>query len=675
MKRIAAIAAILCMAMAVPAFSATPYKTYTRTPGEGLSETQTAYEPALSITSVGELLLGSPSDVRVGYDGNLYIADTGGKRIIVATPSGDLVRVLGSGILSAPRGVWVDGSRTVYVADEGLEKTVVLDKDGNQIFEYERPTHPLFGKMAQYKPQKVAVDKRGNIYVASKGNTNGIIQVAGGSGGDFLGYFGANQTRVNLLTMFRRLVYTEEQMARLTDAVPVAVTNMAIDQQGLVYAVSTGDASAPLKKLNMSGRNILDVSFSDSEFTAVAVGLNGNIFAAARSGRIYEYNSEGDLIFIFGAPDDGKSRVGLFKTVSGMAVDERGWIYVSDSEKNSVQAFAPTEFADLVHEAFRLFDEGKYLESKEPWTQIQKMNSQFAYASTGLGEAAYRERQYAEALENFRLGNNRRGYSDAFWELRSNWLGSNLGIAILVLAALAALWQAAKWADRKTAFLTGARNAASRVRNINLVDQCMFAFRNIKNPSDAAYGIKHEGKAGWKSSGILLLAFFVLFVLEKYFSGFLFKSVPNGYYDLAGDFFTVFSVFALSVGCLYLVCTITDGEATLKELFAGAIYAFAPIFLIKPGVIIFTNVLTLGEGFFITLLNVVAVAWTAILAFLAIKNLNDYSFGKTLKVVLLGAFACIVCALLVFIVYVLVSQFIDFVSSIAGEAVFKLAKT
>ncbi|MCL2031022.1 MAG: YIP1 family protein [Oscillospiraceae bacterium] len=675
MKRVcAAVCAVILMLAAAPAaLAAIPYRTYTLTPGQGLTETQTAYEPAATIGKIGDLSLSSPSDIRIGPDGNLYIADTGNRRVVISTMDGELIGTVGEDVLHTPGGVFPVEGGQIYVADEGLESVVLFDRDGAPVRRYGRPDHPLFGQFAQYMPQKVAVDRRGNLYITSKGNTNGVIQIAAGENAEFLGYFGANLTRVNLLTIFRRLIYTQEQMSRVTDVVPVSVTNLAIDGTGLVYTVSTGDQVAPLKKLNVAGRDILDVSMGNPDFTAVAVSPSGSIFAAARSGYIYEYSSEGNLIFIFGAPDDGLNRVGLFKSISAMAAGENGRLYVLDREKNAIQVFAPTEFAETVHTAFQLFNEGKYIESKEPWREIAKMNSLFAYANTGLGEAAYREREYTEALAAFRRGNNWRGYSDAFWELRSNWLSSRMGAILIGLALLAVLWQAVKVLDRRYAVLGPVRRTRDAFTRRRLVSQCLYAFHNIRNPADTAYGIKREGKASWRASFILLFVFWLLFVLEKYFSGFLFKRVADGYFDLVGDLAVILGIFALTVTCCYLVCLITNGESNFRELASGVMYAFAPVFLLKPAVIILTNVLTLGESFFITLLNVIAYGWTAVLVYLAIRNLNGYTFGQTFRVVLLSVFTCLICALLLFIIYVLVSQCVDFISSVFGEAVFKIA--
>ena len=665
-------AVIIVISCAAPtASAAVPYQTYTYTPDWGFTGTQTAYEPLANIGKVGDLSMSAPNDLRIGPDGNLYIADTNNRRIIISTPDGELVGILGEGILRIPMGVYPTDDGWVYVADEGLERVLAFDANGDVVREYTRPDHPLFGQYAPYLPQKVAVDRRGNVYVTSKGNTNGIIQFAAGDDAEFLGYFGANMTRVSLFTRFRRLIYTQEQRARMTDAVPVSVNNLTIDGQGLVYTISTGDQNAPLKKLNVAGRDIMDVEMSDPNYTAVALGPTGNIYAAAWNGWIYEYNNEGDMIFVFGAPDDNLNRVGLFKSISGIVVSGDGVIYVLDQEKNSIQSFVPTEFAKTVHTAFNMFNNGQYIESKEPWMEISKMNSLFIYANTGLGEASYREREYSDALTSFRRGYNYQGYSDAFWELRSNWLSDHMGLFIIIAALLVTLWQATKLLDRRFAILGPVRRLKGAVSGNKLVSQCAYSLHNIKNPADTAYGIKWEGKASWPASLILIFIFYLLFILEKYFTGFLFKSVPDGYYDLVGDLATILGAFTLTLTCCYLVCSISEGEATFRELVSGVIYAFAPIFIFKPVLIILTNVLTLGEVVFINLINFVAYAWTGILVLLAIRNLNGYTYKRTVKVILLTVFTCLICALLLFIIYVLISQFVDFVTSVGGEVVFK----
>ena len=676
-KRIALLltAFALLLAACPAAYAGMPYKTITLGVNKELVETQTAYEPVRSMIRFGEETLKNPQDLRMGPDGNLYIADTGNKRVLVVSPQGDLIReIKDKKNFKTPSGVNVDAEGNVYVADESARAVLVYDKDGNLIRSWEKPTHPLFGETAPYKPRKVVIDKRGNLYICSKGNTNGIVQISPAGEGEFLGYYGANTSSVTLLTAIRKAVFTDEQLSSMAGIVPISVENLCIDEKGMVYAVSQTNDERSLRRLNVAGRNTMTPDYWTELTTAVAVTEQGSVFTANANGRIVEYTSEGDMLFVFGAFDSGDQRIGTFKSVSGMVVDDEYRLYVLDSVLCSIQVLEPTEFTSLVHQAFTLFQDGKYAESKAPWSEVQRMNSLFTYANTGMGEALYREGDYAEALQNFRNSGNRNGYSDAFWELRSNWLHTNVGTILIVLVAVIVLWQVLKAVNKKTGFLQPIGRAKARVAGLRPVSQTLWAFYMLKNPYDCCYGIKHEKRASWWSAIAILLIYFVLSVISKYFSGFLFKQVLEGQFELLNDFITFFGAWLLLVICCYLVCTIKDGEASFKDLFIGSAYILAPMIVFLPIRIVLTNVLTYNEAFFITLIDVISYGWTGLLILLMLMYLNDYSFKRTIVIVILTLFTVLIAVALLFVIYVLIVQLVNFISGIYGEVVYRFVR-
>ena len=196
----------------------------------------------------------------------------------------------------------------------------------------------------------------------------------------------------------------------------------------------------------------------------------------------------------------------------------------------------------------------------------------------------------------------------------------------------------------------------------------------LKNPFDACYGIKREGRAGWGSAVAVLVVVFILSTVSKYFSGFLFKHVQEGEYELINDFLTFFAAWGMLVICCYLVCTIKDGEARFKDLFIGGAYALAPMMIFLPIRILLTNVLTYNESFFITLIDVVSYGWTGLLILLSIMYLNDYSLKQTLVIIILTLFTVLIAAALLFVIYVLITQLVNFISGIYGEVVYRFVR-
>lgn len=679
MKKFAAwLLLLLLLTSCLTAQAATPYRTFSLGNGMREVETQTAYDPVRSMTRFGDETLKNPTDLRMGPDGNLYIADSGNKRVVVVTTEGELVKVIGlnekgKSMLKSAEGVYVDDDLNVYVADENGRMVYVFSPEGEIIREYGKPTHQLFGDKSAYKPSKIVLDKRGNLYIASNGNTNGIVQISPVGEGEFLGYYGANNSNVSFLTLIKNALFKNNSLI-MGDIVPVSVTNLCIDEKGMVYTVTeTGDMTS-LRRLNVAGRNTMEPDYITSGNSAVAVNSAGSVFTATKSGYITEYTSEGAMLFSFGAFDAGDQRIGMFKSITGMVVDDNYNIYVLDEALGSIQVLQPTEFADLVHHAFKLFQEGKYAESKEPWMEVLRMNSMFNYASTGLGEALYREGNFEEAMTAFRNGGEKQGYSDAWWEHRSNWLHSSMSTIIIIVAAVLVAWWIIKFCDRKWGILKPLRKVGSWIGSIPIIAQVLYCFQMLRNPYDTCYGIKREKKAGYLAAIVVLVLFFALYVANTYFAGFLFKTVPDGYYALFNDALLVFGVFLLLVICCYLVCTITDGESSFRDLFVGCAFSLAPMLIFMPIKLALTNVLTFNEEFFITMIDFVSIGWTALLVILTIMYQNDYTLKKTFTTIILTLFTVLVVVCLAVVLYMLISQLVDFVTSIYGEVVYRFVK-
>jgi len=85
-----------------------------------------------------------------------------------------------------------------------------------------------------------------------------------------------------------------------------------------------------------------------------------------------------------------------------------------------------------------------------------------------------------------------------------------------------------------------------------------------------------------------------------------------------------------------------------------------------------SNVLTYNEGVFINLVNILIYVWTAVIAFIGLKEVNNFKVSETVKVILLTAFTALILALLIFIIYVLWAQVFEFISAIVGEVVYRI---
>ncbi len=113
-----------------------------------------------------------PTYVKVDRDGNLYVTDTGGARVLVFDPEGTFVRQIGDrgdglGRFDKPKGVALDAFGNVYVVDTAWSNVQIFNPKGDLLL--------FFGGRSRYpglmqNPTGIAIDAQNRIYVADTFN-------------------------------------------------------------------------------------------------------------------------------------------------------------------------------------------------------------------------------------------------------------------------------------------------------------------------------------------------------------------------------------------------------------------------------------------------------------------------------------------------------------------------
>ncbi len=674
-KRIAlsllAMVLVMSSALTVQAEDA-PYKTYTFDGYGSIMQTQTAYLPYETITKFDEEALSGPSDMCITDDGLIYVADTGNGRVVVGDLEGNLVRIIGEGSLQTPKGVYVTKNGHVYVADRDAKSIFEFDENGELLNQYGKPASPLYGDALEFLPIKIVVNEAGIMYVVCESNTNGIVEISPNEGGTFLGYFGTNQAERSLQTIIYRAIASDAQRAKMVSNIPSTPDNLCIDENGLIYTVTRGEEYDTLKRLNIAGKNMIEPDTYDDIPAAVAAGNHDNVFMVSQQGYVYEFNNEGEILYVFGGADDGTQRVGLCTVVSAIGVDASDKIYILDQDKAQIQIFEPTEFTNLLHEALNLYATGRYTESKAPLEEVLKMNSMFDYANMAMGRAYFQEENYEMAQYYAKLAKDYDGYSDASWEIRNLQLKKFIVPFIWCVVAVWVLSKVIKALDKKKNILQPVRDIKAKLGSIEFLAKLKYAWYFMKHPFEGTYGIAREGKASIRVANFLVVVFAIEFIINKYLSGFLWKNVREGRYELFSDVATILIVLIAVTGCSYLVSTINDGEGTIKKLYCSFVYSLTPYITFIPVVFIFSHFVTINEEFLITFTYLLIYAWCAVLFVLAVKEINYYTMKETFKVLALTVFTILILALLIFIIYVLWAQVIEFIIAIGGEVVYRI---
>ncbi|MCR4617930.1 MAG: hypothetical protein K5669_07065 [Lachnospiraceae bacterium] len=396
----------------------------------------------------------------------LYVVDTGNNRIVVLerksadefTVVDEFNSIKGSDIneLNSPSDIAIGDDGSIYIADRGNARIVKTDSELNYLMEFTKPVDPAIQSDMIFTPDKIVCDTAGRIYCSATGINKGLVKYE--ADGTFSGFVGATPVAYNITDYLWKKFASQEQRAQMESFVPTEYDNVFMDKEGFIYACAGGQKEEDLdaetvqaiRKLNMLGSDILvrngdypvygDLYWSGgggitgpSYFKDVTV-FDNDIFVCLdqNRGRLFGYDDQGRLIYAFGGNGnmDGYFR----KPVSIEHMDYD--LFVLDQLDCAITMFIPTEFGSLIYQAMDQFDHGLYDEAQESWEKVKALNGNYSQAYIGIGRSLLRKEEYKDAMEYFELKYDDENYSRAFAQYRKEWVKHNIGWIIAVILAL-----------------------------------------------------------------------------------------------------------------------------------------------------------------------------------------------------------------------------------------------
>ncbi len=727
----------LTLVMSLLPVYASAYTTYTYSIDGNQLESPNAYEPQdvydsvkMGITDKTGKSLCEPKDLVVDVDGNIYICDGGTEFVNTTNEAGEkeIVEIKHNRIvvldsyfnfryeiaeftnewgakdtLNSPNGLCVTENR-IYIADTKNARIVVLNRENGGRDEptyhsiINAPEADVFPAGSSYTPVAVASNDS-HVYVVSSSTYMGIISMD--INGEFQGFVGAQKVTANLLDIFWRTFQTAEQRAQSATYVSTEYNNIAIDEDGFIYATtssinesrqqdaietrSTSSNYAPVKKLNTAGDDVMNrtgffppsgevkvarVSYNDSptgpsKIVDVAMGpeKTWSIIDRQRQ-RVFTYDKNGNLLFAFG--EKGK-QLGNLESINAIAYQGSNMLILDIYSKNpTIAMYTRTDYGDLLIKALRNDNNREYEKAVDDYTEILQRNINFDAAYIGIAKSLYRSGDYNGAMEQYSYAYNTTGYSQAFKMFRKDWVSKYIiVIPIVVVAVVLALSWFFKFAGRvnaKTAVTKGKRTFGQEL---------LFAFHLMFHPFDGFWDLKHEKRGSVRGAlfytGIAVLVFTYQSVGRSYMYN------PRGIYSSIGtQLLSVCVPLLLWVVANWCLTTLFDGEGSAKDIFIATGYSLAPLpLLIIPSTLL-THILSSAESGIITLLTTFAFIWVGLLIFFGEMITHDYSVVKNIATSA-GTILGMAIIMFIFILFAsLVSNMVGLVTNIITEITYRM---
>ena len=182
----------------------------------------------------------------------------------------------------------------------------------------------------------------------------------------------------------------------------------------------------------------------------------------------------------------------------------------------------------------------------------------------------------------------------------------------------------------------------------------------------------------WKKSGSLKVAFLIVFLLflatiaDGRLYGFQFGVSYDKTFNIIPYIVKSIVLFAAWVVGNWSICTLLDGEGTMKNICIYSAYALVPYIAQVFITVILSHFLIQDEVVFIQAIRILGTGWTVILLFSAIKSVHQYSFGKTVFAIVLTIAAMLVMLFLLVLFMSLVQQVYIFLSTIYTEISYRI---
>lgn len=207
---------------------------------------------------------------------------------------------------------------------------------------------------------------------------------------------------------------------------------------------------------------------------------------------------------------------------------------------------------------------------------------------------------------------------------------------------------------------------------IKYLKSLKFSLYCMTHPLDGFWDLTHEKRGTYAAANTILFITVLVRILKLRYTSFLFLNV---YWEDINIFLYIASILfplALWVVGNWALTTLFDGKGRLGQVYMATCYGMVPYPLIQVPLMIASNMVTIEEGQFYQVLDVISLIFCAFLIILAMGQIHDFSLGKNILFTVASLFAMLVMVFILMIFFSMVTQGVSYFVSIGKELMFRM---
>lgn len=199
-----------------------------------------------------------------------------------------------------------------------------------------------------------------------------------------------------------------------------------------------------------------------------------------------------------------------------------------------------------------------------------------------------------------------------------------------------------------------------------------YAMYTVSHPMDAYYEIRHRERGSVPIAFILVILFALTFSINRMSASFIVNDVDPRDVNALTELLAVLLLFMLfCVGNWSITC-LMEGEGRMKDIVTAVGYAMTPMIVTFNIATIISQLVTVDEAAFYSIIMGVGIAYSIIMALMGIMTVHNFTLGKTFVTILLTFVAMFIIIFVALLFTDLITQVYNFFYSIYQELIFRV---
>ena len=215
-----------------------------------------------------------------------------------------------------------------------------------------------------------------------------------------------------------------------------------------------------------------------------------------------------------------------------------------------------------------------------------------------------------------------------------------------------------------TGFLTRVRDRALWQR---FGKTLRYSLHVIVRPFDGFWDLTRERRGSMAAANFIVFMTLLTRILQLQYTSFLFVRVNWARINVFTQMLSI--LLPLLIWCVanWSLTTLFEGKGRMRDIYLGSAYSLTPYVLIQLPLILISNMVTVEEGAFYSVLSSISLIWCGLLLVVAMMMIHDYSLGKTLAFMVMSVFGMLVIIFVMMLFFSLVSDGIAYFVSLYKE--------